>query len=540
MRLIGLIAISILLSLSLHSQNESLTPYSLDKLIDSLKAMPYSEKAHSFAVQINQLAKQRNDTFNIATIKMWLGKSHSNNREYEKAIRHQQDAMSIGNSLNNTTIKAAANLNLSMIYLRLKEYEKALLFSKESIQLYKNLEASLCEARALANLGIIYLETGQLNKALEYFLLARPILIKKGTKKDINSLNSNIAIIYVQKGKPKQALPYFEASLLNDKLNQDTFKFAASYGNLAYNYQNLGNFNKAFIYYDSSLYYSNLLQQDEITYITLLDMSDGYKLKGDYRNALEYYQKYHDLNKKIINKKVKKNITELEIKFDTQKKELALKESQKEVLTLEQEAQIQRQRMALFLGGLVTSFILALFIFYKWKNDIKNKEIKEQLIQSELKNKQLEAAFLQNQLENKKGDLTNLALDIGRKNKFSNKLIEKLEALEKEKPKKMKAQLREIIQYAISNLQINEDLDILQKNVDQINQAFYQKMETRFGKLSANEKYLAGLLRLNLSNKDIATLRGISVSSAKMSRYRLRKKLNLDADEDIQAFLQRL
>lgn len=98
--------------------------------------------------------------------------------------------------------------------------------------------------------------------------------------------------------------------------------------------------------------------------------------------------------------------------------------------------------------------------------------------------------------------------------------------------------MRDIIQFAVSHLQINEDLAILQKNIDQINQEFYQKMEIKFGKSSSNEKHLSGLLRLNLSNKDIAIIKGISVSSANMGQYQLRKKLGLEVEEDIRAFLQ--
>ena len=66
-----------------------------------------------------------------------------------------------------------------------------------------------------------------------YYLLAKPIIAKNGSKKDLDKVNNNIAIIYVRQGKPKKALPYFEARLENYKANKDTFNFAAGYGNLA-------------------------------------------------------------------------------------------------------------------------------------------------------------------------------------------------------------------------------------------------------------------------------------------------------------------
>ena len=98
----------------------------------------------------------------------------------------------------------------------------------------------------------------------------------------------------------------------------------------------------------------------------------------------------------------------------------------------------------------------------------------------------------------------------------------------------------QILFFSNNHLKINEDLAYLQNNVDKVNHEFYHKLESRFGQLTTNERYLAGLLRLNLSNKDIAALRNISVGSAKMNRHRLKKKLGLDGEIGIVQFLQEI
>ena len=45
------------------------------------------------------------------------------------------------------------------------------------------------------------------------------------------------------------------------------------------------------------------------------------------------------------------------------------------------------------------------------------------------------------------------------------------------------------------------------------------------------------MLRLNLSSKEIASIQNISPKSVDMSRYRLRKKLNLAADTELSDYL---
>jgi len=83
-------------------------------------------------------------------------------------------------------------------------------------------------------------------------------------------------------------------------------------------------------------------------------------------------------------------------------------------------------------------------------------------------------------------------------------------------------------------------METVQENIDQVNSEFHQKMRSMFPKLTTSDRELAGMLRLNMTNKEVATNRGISTASAKMARYRLRKKLGLKPSDDINAFLREI
>jgi len=92
--------------------------------------------------------------------------------------------------------------------------------------------------------------------------------------------------------------------------------------------------------------------------------------------------------------------------------------------------------------------------------------------------------------------------------------------------------------HTTGQLQVSEDLETLQKNINEIGHEFYLNLDKKVGGLSANDKQLCGMIRLNMSNKEVATIKNISVKSAKMSRYRLRKKLGLKPEEDVVEFLR--
>ncbi len=74
-------------------------------------------------------------------------------------------------------------------------------------------------------------------------------------------------------------------------------------------------------------------------------------------------------------------------------------------------------------------------------------------------------------------------------------------------------------------------------NIDLIHEDFFRKLNEKFPSLTENDKKLCAMLRLNLSSKEIASIQNIEAKSVDMNRYRLRKKLNISAEEDLNSFL---
>ena len=506
--------------------------------VDNLWQLNYSTTSLDFAEQLNEQAKQAAYRKGEAEVKLWMGDYHTNSGRYDIALKDMQRALSLGKELQNQAIEARANMALGSLYLGMREFDKSIPYTSEAIRIFRQLDYQESIVGCYNHLGIAFLNMGQLERGLDTLLKVQPYVAENYSGEKLYSYNVNLGIAYAQLGNFEAAIPSFEKQLAFKKEQKDTSYFAPSYGNLAYAFQNIGEFDKAFTLYDSSLYYSNLLNQGETTYITLLDMVDGYKLKGDYSNALSTYQKYHDTYLKVLDERTKAKMADSEVKYDTEQKEKAIVASQSAINDLEQSAKIRRQQLFLLLGGLLSILVITLSLYYKWQADLSRKEVQEKLIQSELKNKELETKNLENQLHNQKIDLTNLALDISRKNEFSAQLIEQLEAIKGIDVTQKDKTLEDIIKFVNSQTQGSKEITFLQKNIAQINQSFYKNLENQFSNLTANDKYLSGLIRLNLSNKDIANIKGISLSSAKMGRYRLRKKLELDPDTDIVGFLQ--
>ena len=76
--------------------------------------------------------------------------------------------------------------------------------------------------------------------------------------------------------------------------------------------------------------------------------------------------------------------------------------------------------------------------------------------------------------------------------------------------------------------------------IDQLHQEFFKTLIDRFPGLSNYDMRLCAYLKIGLNSKEIADLLNVQPSSAYISRSRLRKKLNLNIDEDLHSFLNAL
>ena len=85
-----------------------------------------------------------------------------------------------------------------------------------------------------------------------------------------------------------------------------------------------------------------------------------------------------------------------------------------------------------------------------------------------------------------------------------------------------------------------DDWRVFDANFDRAHEQFMKTLKGNYRELTPSDLRLCAFLRMNLSSKEIAPLLGISVRGVENHRYRLRKKLNLDADGNLTDFIIRL
>ncbi len=154
---------------------------------------------------------------------------------------------------------------------------------------------------------------------------------------------------------------------------------------------------------------------------------------------------------------------------------------------------------------------------------------------------QLRNDKLQAELSFKSSELASSTMAIIKKNEF---LMEMKEMLQNQKeqlgtryPDKYYERLVQKIEDSMSS---QDDWKVFEANFERAHEQFMKTLTDSYKELTPSDLRLCAFLRMNLSSKEIAPLLGISVRGVENHRYRLRKKLNLDADSNLTDFIIRL
>jgi DNA-binding CsgD family transcriptional regulator len=79
----------------------------------------------------------------------------------------------------------------------------------------------------------------------------------------------------------------------------------------------------------------------------------------------------------------------------------------------------------------------------------------------------------------------------------------------------------------------DEDWEHFAIHFDQVHSNFLANLKGRYPTLTSTDQKLCAYLRMNLSSKEIAQLMNISLRGVEISRYRLRKKLQVPTEVNL-------
>lgn len=400
--------------------------------------------------------------------------------------------------------------NIGIVYRRLGNVEKA----KEYTLLSMQEKDSNKFHTGYIGLGNIYKFANQLDSSLFYYKMALKNARNYDDPETIAITLFNIGNLFFMQKEFEKALQYQQESLAIRESHK--YETDAVLSEIGKTHLNMEEYDSAFIYLHKA--YSSAKSRGVKVWLRSIteQLSFGYAEQKEYDSAWYYLDLSRAYSDSLKGEEVQKIFSDQRVRLETI-------EQQNEIQVLHAENNLfQYKRKAMIKSILASTFLLIiLFVCYR-KSNLR----KQSLLFSEKEK-------LEQELEKNRGLLSSHTLNmIHRKNG-----LEEIEALLSDVEGSGKHKIKRVIN---QNKAQEKDWDNFSNYFSQVHTNFFESLKQQFPELSQNDVRICSLIKMSLSNKEIASLLNIEASSVKMSRYRLRKKLQLPDEIELNTFLREL
>lgn len=366
------------------------------------------------------------DSSQIANTYHNLGTLHFTFEQYDDALRYYLLALKLKYITDETGTLATTFQTIGNLYSSLKNYDKSIEFLQKSHDRYQESKDLPGMALILNLMGNTSREARNFNQARQYYNASLEARQKIGDKKEIIVILSNIGLNELESGNFNISLQnYQEALKLSTEIHNKSLIIQCNnnLGNLFLQKNDLGNANFYFkravndAALSNDLYYFSLCSR-KIGEIALLQGKRGeaedylvqamkaaektqhidlrkeasfklfslYKLKADYKRALEYYMQFTLLSDSIKSRINHQSINKIQSSFELGEKNKQLRLVEDEVKLLEADNQLKSLKLMqqnhlrnLILIITLSTLIVAIVLFARYRS---KKHFSEMLIES--------------------------------------------------------------------------------------------------------------------------------------------------------------
>ncbi|AWH86524.1 histidine kinase [Flavobacterium album] len=200
---------------------------------------------------------------------------------------------------------------------------------------------------------------------------------------------------------------------------------------------------------------------------------------------------------------------------------------------------------------MIVVYVLAIsgifFLYYRWNKVRYNQKIRlneeelkhrrqilelEMEAENKLRQQEYEKHMLEMEVQSKASEVAGKSLSIAKHSEMIESIQEVLDS--ESDGNHVKSRIRKILKTNAINK--NEWLNF-EKNLMKSHEEFVEKLSKKYPALTAKDIKLSIYLKMNLSSKEIAPLMNISFRGVELHRYRLRKKLDIGAEESLYKFM---
>ncbi len=339
---------------------KKISAFYVDNELD--KALEFSEKGLRLAKKENDKAMEAWFIGNIADCYDSWGKS-------DTALVYFQKSLELALETGDDDAKAIAYGSIGVFYFLRGKYLTALEYYMKGLSFSESAGNKRHSVAILSNIGGIHRSLMDNEHAVYYLEQARKLAEEVDSQYGMMGIYYDLGHISLEEKKPDQALEYMlKVVEFSHTLSDKQFEILGMQA-LAYIYcDGFKDYSKAEEYANESLQVAEDLGNKRFVYYAWIALSDVYFKQKSYRKceaaawkawdidstdfdqgrsitqniafanalmgneteALAFFQKYRDINKQYISKSLHEAIADLEVKYETEKKEIRISTLEKE------------------------------------------------------------------------------------------------------------------------------------------------------------------------------------------------------------------
>ncbi len=528
--------------------------------------MNYLE-GEKYLFQAMAIAERLKDIRLLGKIKNNLAESYSMTGRHEKAETEYHETYQLYSSIPDTNAMSVILINLGDEYaktgrtelaaetelkaIKLKEtshdYRKLAFYYQKLGELFIERDNAKWEEYAMKALALsrtkefttssatiaVYNDLGAIWRIKDNYAIAAAFYdtmyqkaVEAGSRKGISTATSERALLLFDMGKYDEALPVAKEAYDIIKDTDDNYKIAYEgilisriLLKLNRDAEAVNLLNQALLTAEKAELLPEVLEAKK--YLT-----QAYHQIGNYKEAFDFQTQWIMMKDSLDGIEVRNTLNDIETRFETEKKQQLIDRLNEKNLEHE-------KRNKLFIGLLFASFlVLILLVFIIW---LRNKTLRQNRI---LHLKEQEIMSLENlhlvyDLEYKSRELTAAAVHLMNKNVVLNDLKGKIAGAGEQ-------DLQMVIRQIDQNLNLDHDWQNFSKHFEEVHPDFFRKLKENYPLLTHNEERLCAYLRINMNTKEISQMLNVTIAAVDKGRNRLRKKLEIDPEVNLNEFFAQM
>ncbi|WP_339751075.1 hypothetical protein [Algoriphagus aquimarinus] len=497
--------------------------------------LKYSNPDSSILVLKTKIEEFREvkDTVNLIRSLNELSSIHAHLLDYGNSYDGYWEALLLADQINNEMLKAKIYQELGWLYSFYHRDDEALKYFNLGLSINKELYAQktidvsyiISDYFSLIN---FYRMNGDYELAARY--VDSCYQLKEETTNSLLYVTAEDGYLEGMNGDFPSALAKLDEALDYFQKNDRSYLIVI-HTLLGKVYLKKGDLNKGADHLNESLRLSEVFQShSNYKLMSHEALATLYSQTSNFQNAFQHSREVNRINAEIFgpNSKNNKHLFEINDQYRLQK------EKEKELIKEQHIANLENEERLNILKLWLLGVVLCSLVIYGLLL-VKNIRRKHKLEKKALADRRaLELQKTNEILELKNKELTTTALQLIEKDEFIDKLKNNLSddkgLVDVNNLKKM---IKSVQGSPGSNWKEFE------ARFTAINQSFYENLQKKFPELTQTDLKICALVKLNFSSKEMASLLGISIESVHTSRYRLRKKFNIDRNENLGEFISK-